>query len=184
MTGKADVSVDDKRRFSLPPKFRPGFPHKDTDTGVIYFAVVMSWFKGALAIIPRSTWDDDLARGLSRLDYTKPGLDDAKLICLSDWEPLSTDPEGRLTLTAEQCEWVGLPPGTKGRLVVIGMGQILHVWNADVWESIRKTGTKNLELDEAQETHDGALASLLEWIRNTAPAEVPPAPTESTAPDA
>jgi DNA-binding transcriptional regulator/RsmH inhibitor MraZ len=184
MIGKAEVSVDDKRRFSLPPKYRPGFTARNTDSGYTYATVVIPWFKGALAILPEPVWND-LARGLETLDYTKQEFDDAKMICLSMSEPLTTDPEGRLTLTPEQCEWVGIPAGGKGRLIVVGMGRILHAWNAEVWDSVKKTGTSQLALTDEQQFHDRALEGLLDWIRNAAPADVPEpdGSPEASAPD-
>jgi DNA-binding transcriptional regulator/RsmH inhibitor MraZ len=168
MIGKAECSVDDKRRFSLPPKYRAAFGVTPNEaTGHYYPTVILPWFKGALAIFPIPIWEE-IAAGIRLLDYTIEEFDTAKLICLSRAEPVNTDPEGRLTLTADHMNWIRIQPGTKGRLVVAGVGPYLQAFNADEWDTVQKTGNNGAARSGQDLVYDKALKELLDQARRAA----------------
>jgi division/cell wall cluster transcriptional repressor MraZ len=137
--GKQDCSVDQKRRFSLPPKFRPLFGTQATPSGYTHHAVLIPWYGGALAVFPVSRWDEIQTR-LSLLDYTTPDFLEAKRVCLPRMERVHTDPEGRILLSPEHAEWLRLAMQGKDRLVVVGVGQHCEIWNAAEWAEMEKTG--------------------------------------------
>ena len=165
MIGKAECSVDDKRRFSLAPKYRAFFGIKPSETaGHYYPTVILPWFKGALAIFPVPVWEE-IAAGIRLLDYTIEDFDTAKLICLSRAESVNTDPEGRLTLTPDHCHWIRIKPGTKGRLVLVGVGPYLQAFNADEWDDVQKNGNNSVSRTGEDLIYDKKLKELLDHSR-------------------
>jgi len=177
LSGKAECSVDEKRRFSFPPRYRTAYALETSEErGHYYPTVVVPWFKGALAIYPKAVWQT-IVQGIDLLDYTSEepdlleadytieDLETAKLICFSRAEPLNTDPEGRLTLTPDHCAWIRIPPGTKGRLAVVGMGRCLHAFNLSEWDGIRSSGANPAAQSAEDQVFYQALRDLLEMGR-------------------
>jgi DNA-binding transcriptional regulator/RsmH inhibitor MraZ len=86
-----------------------------------------------------SRWEEIESR-LAVMDYTTPDFLEAKRVCLPRMEVVHTDPEGRLTLTPEQHGWLRLKAKSKDRVIVVGVGQHLEMWNAAEWVEVDKTG--------------------------------------------
>jgi DNA-binding transcriptional regulator/RsmH inhibitor MraZ len=164
LIGEYECAVDDKRRFSLPPKVRFAFPAEQTRSGLIYPAVIMPWIRGGLAIIPEPQWLR-IKRGLANHDFTLDDHDDCKLMCLSRAEHLTTDPEGRFTLTVKHCEWVRLEPGLKGRLTVVGKEPILMAFKSEEWPAVQTTGRNALAQSDEVIRYEAALRKLLALVR-------------------
>jgi DNA-binding transcriptional regulator/RsmH inhibitor MraZ len=137
--GKSECSIDDKRRFSLPPKFRPGFGSHETPSGYTHHLILIPWYGGALAALPESRWEEIQSR-LLLLDFTTPDFIEAQRVCLPKMEYSFTDPEGRIMLTPEHQAWLRLAPKGKDRLVVAGMGKYCEIWNAAEWSEVDRTG--------------------------------------------
>ena len=137
--GKSGCSIDDKRRFSLPPKFRPGFGSHETPSGYTHHVILIPWYGGALAALPESRWEEIQSR-LLLLDFTTPDFLEAQRVCLPKMEYSFTDPEGRIMLTPEHHSWLRLAPKGKDRLVLAGMGKYCEIWNAEEWSEVDRTG--------------------------------------------
>lgn len=165
MTGQHSAAIDDKRRVSLPPKYRLWFPPEESRTGGhLYPAVVLPWFRGGLAIFPEPVWAE-IEEDLESLDYTNDERDGAKLICLPRVERLVSDPEARLMLTADHCAWVRIPEGKKAKLTIVGMGKYLQAFNAEEWPEVQKSGTNAVARPGADGVYEDALRDLLRWVR-------------------
>ena len=137
--GKHECSVDEKRRFSLPPKYRPLFGAEETPSGYTHRVVLIPWYGGALGALPVHRWEEIQAR-LTLLEYTTPDFLEAKRVCLPRMEQVHTDPEGRILLSMEQHAWLRLSPKGKDRLVVVGVGQHCEIWKFSEWEEVERTG--------------------------------------------
>ena len=167
--GKQECSVDEKRRWSLPPKYRSQFEGAELPSGPTYFAVFAPWYGGALAVLPMSRWEPIQER-LTRLDYTTPDFLEATRTCLPRMERVHTDPEGRFTLTPDQQAWLRLGPG-KTRVMVVGAATHLEVWNADEWVEVERTGKNSATRPAAELEYDRKLETLM---RRAAQAAAPP----------
>ena len=147
--GKQECGLDEKRRFSLPPRYRPLFGAQDTPSGYIHRLVMVPWFGGALALFSAPRWAE-LGALLERLDYTTPEFLEAKRTLFSRVEWGQTDPEGRVTLDPEHATWLGLNPKGKDRIVLVGVGSHLEVWNPEGWTE-RERGEKSEGYDQRLE---------------------------------
>jgi transcriptional regulator MraZ len=157
--GKQECSVDEKRRFSLPPKYRPQFGADPQPSGYTHHAVLVPWYGGALGIFPMPFWEEIQTR-LGRLDYTTPDFLEATRVCLPRMERMHTDPEGRLTLTPDHQAWLRLGSG-KSRLIVVGMASHLEAWNADEWPEVEKTGRNAVARPSPDDEYDRKLEQLM-----------------------
>jgi len=158
--GKQDCSVDEKRRFSLPPKYRPLFGSQAIPTGYTHYVALIPWYGGALGALPMSRWEEIQAR-LARLEYTTPDFLEAKRVCLPRMELVHTDPEGRLMLTPEQLTWLRLQPKQKERVMLVGMGQHLEIWNAAEWAEVESSGRNPATRPAADLEYDRQLELLM-----------------------
>jgi division/cell wall cluster transcriptional repressor MraZ len=130
--GKQDCALDEKRRFSLPPRYRPIFGAHETPSGYVHRLVLIPWYGGALALFTAERWRE-LADRLNGLDYTTPEFLEAKRTVFSRVEAVQTDPEGRVTLSPDHVAWLELNPKTKDRLMLVGVGSHLEAWNLERW---------------------------------------------------
>ncbi len=158
--GHQECTVDDKRRFSLPPKYRLQFSTQELPSGLTHLVVLVPWYGGALAALPVRRWEEIQTR-LLLLDFSTPDLLDAKRQCLPRMDFTHTDPEGRLLLSPDHHGWLRLPAKGKGRVVVTGVGQHLEIWNADEWPEVRRTGQNAATRDAADIQYDKQLEVLM-----------------------
>ena len=179
--------MDEKRRFSLPPKYRPLFSARTLPSGTTYLFVLAPWYGGSLAAFPEARWNEIQSR-LLLLDYTTPDFLEAKRQCLSRMEFSHTDPEGRILLTPDQHEWMRLPSKGKSRVVVVGVGQHLEIWNAEEWPEVQRTGKNPATRAAADIEYDKKLEILMragreEWLARGGAQPEPPAGTEEKQED-
>jgi division/cell wall cluster transcriptional repressor MraZ len=165
--GKQDCSSDDKRRFSLPPKFRPLFDMQETPSGHTYHLVLIPWYGGSIAAFPVSRWKEIESRMLT-LEYTTPEFLEAKRRCLPRMEFVHTDPEGRLQLTPDLHAWLRLKERGKDRVSVVGMGQHLEIWNGAEWEEVEHTGKNPATRAAADVDYDRLLEVLMAAAKDAA----------------
>jgi DNA-binding transcriptional regulator/RsmH inhibitor MraZ len=157
--GKQECSVDDKRRFSLPPKFRDFFPGRPSDSRG-QPAVLLPWYQGAVAILPLPYWNE-LETRIGLLDTAIPKYAGILNMVLARAERVETDPEGRLTLTPEQLVWMRLEPGKKSRVVVASQAKVLAVWNVDEYDEVVRTGNNPAERTADDLNYEKALEELM-----------------------
>ena len=159
-TGKQECSVDDKRRFSLPPKFRDLFPGRERDSRG-QPVVILPWFQGSLCLAPMpvwSAWEDRI----ELLNAAIPEHLNLLNVVLPRVERVETDPEGRLSITPEHAAWVRLIAGRKGRVVVASQGSTLAVWNAEEFPEVQRTGGNPVQRTGDDLTYEENLKKLLE----------------------
>jgi len=158
--GKTECSIDDKRRWSLPPKYRPLFGTQATPSGYTHHVILVPWYGGALAAWPVSRWEE-IQNRLLLLDFTTPDSIEAKRTCLPKMEYVHTDPEGRIMLTPEHHGWLRLKPEGKARLVIAGMGKYCEIWNAAEWDEVNRTGKNPATRPAADVEYDRQLEVLM-----------------------
>lgn len=165
--GSSDCSVDEKKRFSLPPRYRLLFSTQELPSGLTHLVVLVPWYGGALAAFPMKRWEEIQSR-LLLLDYTTPDFLDARRQCLPRMDFVHTDPEGRLMLNADLHAWLRLSPKGKDRVMVTGVGQHLEVWNAAEWPEVKRTGQNAATRDAADIQYDKQLEILMRAARDEA----------------
>ncbi len=158
--GKQECAVDEKRRFSLPPKYRPLFGADASPSGYTHQVVVLPWYGGALAVLPLKRWEEIETR-LLLMEYTTPDFLEAKRQCLSRMEYARTDPESRLLLSADHHVWLRLNPKGKDKLMAVGVGQHLELWNASEWAEVERTGKNPASRPAADVEFDKKLEVLM-----------------------
>ena len=158
--GKQECPSDEKRRFSIPPKFRPLLDQEKTPSGYIYHLVVVPWYGGSLAIFSVTRWREIQSR-LACLEYITPDFLEIKRRCLTQMEGAHTDPEARLTLSPDHYAWLRLNPKGKDRIVVTGVGQYLEAWNAAEWDDVERTGKNAATRSAAAVDFDKQLELLM-----------------------
>jgi DNA-binding transcriptional regulator/RsmH inhibitor MraZ len=132
LISRYEVSLDDKRRFSVPPPLRPMFTF-DVSDGIRHHVVVLPWFGTQLAMFSVPAWKRIEARWLASGPGAPPEVMAAKRAVGSRTVLTHTDPEGRIVLPPEHLAWLGIPAGSKDRLMVIGATSHVEVWKADTW---------------------------------------------------
>ncbi len=165
-----ECGVDDKRRFSLPPRYRPLYSQLETPSGYTYKVVLLPWYGGPIMAIPLATWKRMEARIL-RLDFTTPDFLDAKRQFFSRVEYTHTDPEGRLTLTPGHYAWLRLNPKGKDRVMAVGVGSHLEIWNAEEWAEVERTGRNSAARPAAEVQYDKFLEELMRAVPKEEPAQ-------------
>ena len=180
--GKQECSVDDKRRFSLPPKFRNHFPGRQSESRG-QPAILMPWYQGALALMPEPSWNR-LENRIALLDTSIPNHMQRLNLVLARAERVESDPEGRFTMTPEQCEWLRLTAGKKGRVVLAGQGRHLVVWNAEEYSNVQRAGTNPVQRETDDLAYEKALEELMTLSREAAEDEERRAREAAGAPEA
>ena len=180
--GTAECTIDDKRRFSVPPKFRPLLESLNAPSGTLYKLVVMPWYGGCLAATSFKRWSV-LQRRILALDYTTEELLAARRVVVPRIEPMQTDPEGRLMLDPAHHAWLKIPEKTKHKVVVNGMGHVMEIWNAANYDP--KTGSSTAARDPEDLAFDTHLRNLMHELKVIEEREAarmqPPAPGDSGA---
>jgi len=178
--GKQECSVDDKRRFSLPPKFRPLFGATETAAGYTHSIVLIPWYGGALAAFPVARWAG-IQKRISLLEYTTPDFIEAMRACLPRMERAQTDPEGRIALNPEHHAWLRLNPKGKDRVVVAGVGSHCEIWNETEWAEWERSGKNPAARPAVDLEYDRQLEVLMRAAQEAEAAR--PEPTEGPGAD-
>lgn len=121
-TGQEDYQMDDRRRVPIPPRFRGAF-----DGGVFLTAGSGDWVE----IVPPEAFERLKALAEAWPETTQGSQARAAFYSLSRED--RKDGQGRVTLTDELVAYAGL--STERKVVVVGAGDRLQVWDSDRWQA-------------------------------------------------
>lgn len=124
-TGRREVSATDKLRLAIPAKYRAGLaPAAEI---MVRPGVSPGW----LQLYP-SDYFASLSENISKMAPFRTDVEEFRRVFYSSIESVSLDSQGRLALTPELAEHIEFKVGAK--LVVLGLGDYLEVWNQNYWQ--------------------------------------------------
>ena len=80
-------------------------------------------------------------------------------------------------MTPEQYSWLRLKTKAKDRLVVVGVGQHLEIWNAVEWVDVEKTGRNTATRPAEDIEYDRQLETLMRAAGEAVQTQPPPVST-------
>lgn len=126
--GKAELSLDEKNRVTLPSKFRSFLASPEDRKG---FVVAPGADGRCLAFYPLSFWRKVVERVRGAAEASKRP-DDVLSIVAAHSEFVTMDAQGRMVLPRE------LSRGLSGRLVMVGSFDWIELWAAPAWAARQK----------------------------------------------
>jgi len=128
-------NLDNKFRASVPASFRKKIRVKYPSDELI----LVSNDEQCLFVYPKELWE-------KLIDYTKrqtlspfnPDLIEFRRLLFSGAEQVEIDGQGRILLSAEQRQLVGIDK----EIVIIGAGENFEIWSAERWMEYRKSRSK------------------------------------------
>lgn len=126
--GKADISLDEKNRVTLPSKFRAFLASPEDRKG---FFVAPGPDGRCLAFYPLSFWRKVVERVRSAAEASKNPHDVLSLVAAQS-EFVTMDAQGRVVLPRELLRGLG------GPLVMVGSFDWIELWTAAAWAARQK----------------------------------------------
>ena len=121
--GEYTHSVDDKKRLSVPAKFRMGLGKK---------AVITLGLNKCLSLYPTKEWNT-FAQKLSKLSMGKSEDRGFSRAMLSGAFEVEIDSIGRILIPDTLKDYAGL----KEKVVLTGVYDRVEVWDEDAWKSYK-----------------------------------------------
>ncbi len=123
--GRSVCSIDDKRRLTLPAKFRELLAMEESP-----YLVTTLGLRGCLYLVPNARWDAMTPELLKAAFQGEPEA----ILLRSNFARYGNlcrmDNNGRITLTDEQTEVAGL----QKQAVVFGNFDMMEIWNPEQFE--------------------------------------------------
>lgn len=126
--GKAEVSLDEKNRLTLPAKFRTALESPEDLRG---FVVAPGAATRCLSFYPHTFWRR-VVKNVRSLAATKARPEDLLAAVAAQSEFVSMDAQGRMVLPRE------LLRGLSGSLVMVGNFDWIELWTAAAWAAREK----------------------------------------------
>ena len=131
LIGEYTHSIDDKKRLSLPAKFRKEIGKK---------IVVTKGLEACLFIFSNDEWKKVSAR-LSELSMGKASSRDFNRFLLAGAVEMEVDAIGRMLIP----DFLKTFAGLNSRVVFAGVGNRIEVWDEDAWQAYKKTVEKEAD---------------------------------------
>lgn len=131
LIGEYTHSIDDKKRLSLPAKFRKEIGKK---------IVVTKGLEACLFIFSDDEWKKVSAR-LSELSMGKASSRDFNRFLLAGAVEMEVDTIGRILIP----DFLKIFAGLESKVVFAGVGNRIEVWDEDAWQAYKKTVEKEAD---------------------------------------
>ncbi len=128
--GEYSYTIDDKRRVSIPSKFRSKLGKK---------AVITRWLEKCLVLYPMKEWERFSER-LEKLPGTQVDARGFSRVLLSGAVDVSFDKLGRILIPDYLTEYASL----KKNVTIIGLSNKIEIWDKKNWGLYRKKTEKEL----------------------------------------
>lgn len=128
--GEYQYSIDQKKRISIPPKFRAGLGKK---------AVITRGIDKCLFLYPTKEWSK-LASKLAQLPMGQADARGFQRLMLSGAMEVSIDNLGRVLVPDYLKDYAGL----KKRIVLAGLYNYIEVWDEDKWREYQQKTEKEV----------------------------------------
>ncbi|MBI5005012.1 MAG: division/cell wall cluster transcriptional repressor MraZ [Candidatus Lloydbacteria bacterium] len=125
LIGEYTHSIADKKRLSLPAKFR-----KEIGKTI----VVTKGLETCLFVFSKEEWKKVLAR-LSELSMGKASSRDFNRFLLAGAVEVDVDAIGRILIP----DFLKIFAGLKNKVIFAGVGNRIEVWNEEAWQTYKKT---------------------------------------------
>ena len=134
MFGFNNISIDKKRRFSFPAKYRDAFINSNESQIVI----TKDPQYPALKVYLGTEWDQ-ISKKLSSLQGLDPIVRNLQWTILGNASVCDFEPNGRMQvlISADLKKYAQIEEAN--RICLIGMGNKFEIWNQENWEQ-RQTG--------------------------------------------
>jgi MraZ protein len=119
--GEYEHSVDDKKRLTLPARFREDFA-----AGV----VLARGFERNIDVYPRASWDTNMAH-IADLDSLRPEARQMKRFVFASATMAELDKQGRVLVPPHLVAHAGLEKD----VVLAGVHDHLEIWDRSEWAS-------------------------------------------------
>jgi MraZ protein len=126
--GEYTYSIDDKKRISVPPKFRQLLGKK---------AIVTRGLDSSLFLYPTKEWET-LAKKLSALPLSQADARGFARLMLTGAMDVAIDRLGRILVPDYLKEYASLDK----KVVVTGMFNRAEVWDENIWNTYKKKAEK------------------------------------------
>ena len=128
--GEYNHTIDEKRRISMPAKFRP-----ELDGG----AVITIGFDNSLVVYPTVEWQE-FSKKWGNLPLSREEARRFSRIMLAGAAQIEFDKLGRFLLPENLKKHAGLDKNA----VVIGLFNRIEIWNKDEWEEYKEKARGDL----------------------------------------
>jgi MraZ protein len=125
LIGEYTHSIDDKKRLSLPAKFR-----KEIGKNI----VITKGLETCLFVFSKEEWKKVLAR-LSELSMGKASSRDFNRFLLAGAVEVEVDAIGRILIP----DFLKVFADLKSKVIFAGVGNRIEVWNESTWNTYKKT---------------------------------------------
>lgn len=129
--GEYTNTIDDKKRLSVPSKFRKELGEK---------AVITYGLNKALTLYPQGEWEV-YAEKLGSLSIGNPEERAYARAMLSGAFEVELDKSGRILLPAQLTQYATI----EGRVVFTGMHRYVELWDEATWNAYRTTVIPNTD---------------------------------------
>ncbi len=129
--GEYTYKIDQKRRVSIPSKFRKQLGEK---------VVITRWLENCLVLYPMQGWQNFTEEKIEKLDDMQIDARRFSRVLLSGATDVSFDKLGRILIPSYLTEYASL----KKDVTIIGLSNKIEIWDKEKWEKYRKESEKEL----------------------------------------
>jgi MraZ protein len=131
LIGEYKYNLDDKKRLTMPSKFRTILGKK---------AIVTKGIDGCLFMYSEKAWKE-LAEKIAKLPFSQSNARSFSRIMLAGAMDVLIDSNGRILIPDYLKEYAGLDK----KVVVAGLYNRIEVWDEDKWDKYNKENTDRID---------------------------------------
>ncbi len=131
LIGEYKYNLDDKKRLTMPSKFRTILGKK---------AIVTKGIDGCLFMYSEKAWKE-LAEKIAKLPFSQSNARSFSRIMLAGAMDVLIDSSGRILIPDYLKEYAGLDK----KVVVAGLYNRIEVWDEDKWDKYNKENTDRID---------------------------------------
>ncbi|MGI6297049.1 MAG: division/cell wall cluster transcriptional repressor MraZ [Minisyncoccales bacterium] len=131
LIGEYKYNLDDKKRLTMPSKFRTILGKK---------AIVTKGIDGCLFMYSEKAWKE-LAEKIAKLPFSQSNARSFSRIMLAGAMDVLIDSNGRILIPDYLKEYAGLDK----KVVVAGLYSRIEVWDEDKWDKYNKENTDRID---------------------------------------
>ncbi len=129
--GEYRHNLDEKRRVSLPAKFRRALGKK---------VVITKGFEKCLVVYPHKEWEGVVEK-LQKLPTTRQKARSLARVILAGAVEVEIDKLGRVVIPEYLTQYAQL----QKEVIILGLGNRLEIWNEQQWQEYRKSTEDQVE---------------------------------------
>ena len=126
--GRFETKIDSKGRLSFPKALHATLSDLNPD-----IVITNSQFRGSrnLDVYSLKEWQK-LEERIAKLPQLKAEVQEFRRFYLASGQPIGLDTHNRILIPSTLRKYAGL----QGDVVLVGMGEKLEIWSADVWQQM------------------------------------------------